>query len=947
MKQIHTFICCILTLAISAPMFGQISFSDQSNLLANPGVTSGVAIGVADMNGDGLDDIIRMDNGSQLFVEFQSPDGQPFTSLDFGSVQGGPWAVVAADANNDGFCDIMAGGAYDNIKFLKNIDGTSFEMSVLANSNIFVQGSNMADINNDGNLDIFACHDDAESRIYEGDGEGNFVSADSWIDMATVPASDNSGNYGSLWTDFDNDRDIDLYIAKCRIGVGNQEDPRRINALFTNDGQNNYAEQADKYGLKIKYQSWTSDFGDIDNDGDLDCFITNHDHQLQILENDGAGHFTDISDEAGVSSAPIQNYVQGIMRDLDNDGYLDLIVAQPTVFFRNNGDKTFTQIFPIGDNFGSVAAGDLNHDGFVDLFVAYQNGFNNPSNTPDALWMNNGNDNHYLAVGLQGVESNRSGVGARIEIHGPWGIQIREVRAGESYGITNSLTKIFGLGEMTSVDHLVVHWPSGQTDILKDVPADTCMTIVEGTSCSLGDFTVELDGSAVLCPGESVTMMAPEGYTYLWSNGTSEQSLTVTEEGNYSVVIVDDMGCAAASQVVSILENPDETPTIEPFGDTEFCEGGDVVLISSAADSYEWSTGETGENIIVTQTGDYFVTVPGACGEYTSEAIHVEVVPNAGSPMSDDVTVIEGNMATLEATGAEPHWYDSEMATEPLGTGSTFETEALFDDATFYVEDVNSFGGGEYPTGMTEHIGSNYNGNNFNGQVLFDAFEAFTLLEVTVETDQAGAREIQLLDVDDNVLDSKMVTLLVGDSVVELGFEVAPGFGYKLVTNTTVNQSSLGTNSPRLLRSDEGVDYPYEVPGVISVTNSNFGSGFYYYFFDWKIDVPSLDCASERVPVEVDVVPNSINEVEPYGTLTVQPNPSNGQFILGLTALESGEAQLSISDLTGRQILSENFEAVQGVQQNREINLGQVPSGVYFLKVTSGERAGWLKLIVE
>lgn len=946
MKHLYLILTTLVFALFGTAAFGQFSFSDQSSLLENQNVTSGVAIGVADMNGDGLDDILRMSDGSNLMVEYQSADAQPFTSLDFGPVSGSSWAIAAADMNNDGYCDIMTGGAYNNVKVLTNMAGTDFSLGVVANSNIFVQGSNFADIDNDGSLDIFACHDDGESRIFAGDGLGNFTSADDWIDMATTPASDNSGNYGSMWTDFDNDRDLDLYIAKCRIGVTDQNDPRRINALFVNDGENNYSEEAGKYGLKIKYQSWTADFGDIDNDGDLDCFITNHDHSLQILENDGAGHFKDISMDAGVGNAPITEYVQGIMRDLDNDGFIDLVVAQPPLFFRNNGDKTFTEMFPISADFGSVAAGDLNHDGFVDLFVAHQNGFNNPSNTPDKIWMNDGNDNHFLTVNLQGMESNRSGVGARIEIHGPWGIQIREVRAGESYGITNSLASHFGLGEAQMVDHVVVHWPSGQMDVLSGVGADQFITIEEGLTCHLDDFIVEMNGDAVLCEGESTMLTAPSGYTYLWSNGSTEQNLTVEKAGNYSLVLLDEDGCAAASDIIAILESPDETPTIEAFGDTEFCEGGDVVLIASEAASYEWSNGEVSENITVTTAGEYFVTVPGACGEFTSESIMVEVLPSAAPVTQDEYIPAAGQTAVLQATGASPHWYVSETSVVPMGIGNTFETPVINEETTFYVSDLNEYGGGEFDGGMPQHQGSNFNGNNFNGQVLFDAHAMFTLKQVTVGTDVAGAREVQLLDANDVVLATKQFDLPLGESVIDLNFVVEAGTGYKLVTNSDVNQSTLGTDSPRLLRSDEGVNYPYEVPDVLTITNSNYGSGFYYYFFDWKIDVPSTDCESERVPATVFIGVNAAQEVLPFGNMSVQPNPSSGLFKLALTAIESGEAHLTISDLRGAKVYSEKFGTVQGTAQTREIDLGTVPGGMYFMKITSGERAGWMKLMV-
>ncbi|MFN8338873.1 MAG: VCBS repeat-containing protein [Saprospiraceae bacterium] len=82
------------------------------------------------------------------------------------------------------------------------------------------------------------------STIWRNTGNGNYVRDDMGIDMTSDPASDNSGNYGIVFTDFDNDGDQDFYISKCRAGVTDPNDGRRINQLFVNDGANHYTEMA-------------------------------------------------------------------------------------------------------------------------------------------------------------------------------------------------------------------------------------------------------------------------------------------------------------------------------------------------------------------------------------------------------------------------------------------------------------------------------------------------------------------------------------------------------------------------------------------------------------------------------------------------------------------------------------------------------------------------------
>lgn len=136
------------------------------------------------------------------------------------------------------------------------------------------------------------------------------------------------GSYGSVWSDVDNDGDLDLYIARCKHGVDDPGDGRRINQLFWNNGNGTYTQDLTNVsGLRIGAQSWTADFGDIDNDGDFDCLVTNHDVSSQLLENDGAGHFTDISASSDVLNTITGLTAQGIFRDFDNDGFVDILVA--------------------------------------------------------------------------------------------------------------------------------------------------------------------------------------------------------------------------------------------------------------------------------------------------------------------------------------------------------------------------------------------------------------------------------------------------------------------------------------------------------------------------------------------------------------------------------------------------------------------------------------------
>lgn len=488
----------LLLLLMLCPVIsiGQISFTSGNSALINASLSSGVAIGVVDMNGDGLDDIIRLDNASSLEIEYQNTNGN-FTRFNYGTTGGSKWGMAIADVDRNGYNDILIGGAYNGLKiYSANSNGTDYSPTTLTN-NIFVQNLNFADIDNNGTIDVFACHDVGVSKAFSNDGTGAMTENNGLINAVSTVPSDNSGNYGSIWIDYDNDDDLDLYIAKCRLGVSNANDGRRINLLFENDGNNNFTEVGPARGLVPLGQSWSASFEDIDNDGDLDCVIVNHDISTMILENDGTGNFSDITSTSGIATS-LDNLndggIQVIMEDFDNDTFVDIFITARNGshrLYKNDGDKTFTEVsnpfpLPFGVNrIQSAAVGDLNNNGFLDVMAGFASGYNGPSSSrPDRLYFNNGNANNWSQILLEGGTSNINGIGARIEIYGTWGKQIREVRSGESYGIMNSLKTHFGLGTATAITKIVVKWPSGNVDELLNPTINQSLVISEGSTLS-------------------------------------------------------------------------------------------------------------------------------------------------------------------------------------------------------------------------------------------------------------------------------------------------------------------------------------------------------------------------------------------------------------------------------------------------------------------------------
>jgi len=481
-------------------------FVDSSELLNNQNSRSGAPMAVADMNGDGLDDIVHVSATRYVEIEYQQPDGSFTVSPEIDTMLMS-WSISVADLDANGYNDFFVGDSNSwKAIYMANDDGSAYNRQDLSGPGIFVQCSSFADINNDGDLDFFVCADTSKSLVYHGDGTGALSMTYETLDPISTVPSDNSGNYGNVWSDFDLDGDIDLYISKCRQGVNNPNSGERLNSLFQNNGDGTYSEVAEAVGLLPRGQTWASDFGDIDNDGDLDAFVLNHDYvegdaPSHLYENDGDNNFTAITEEAGIRAAldDVGLGIQTYFGDFDNDGWLDLLISSGNgdhqVLF-NDGDGTFTldnSVLPVGNRtMQSFAIGDLNNDGSLDIMGGFGSGFNSPTGNPDRLLLNPATDgNNWLKVHLTGVESNLSAVGAVVQISGSWGTQTREIRAGESYGISHSLTEHFGLGTDAMVESVTITWPSGTVDVIDDVDVNQTIDVSEG--CSV-EFFEDADG---------------------------------------------------------------------------------------------------------------------------------------------------------------------------------------------------------------------------------------------------------------------------------------------------------------------------------------------------------------------------------------------------------------------------------------------------------------------
>ena len=222
------------------------------------------------------------------------------------------------------------------------------------------------------------------------------------------------------------------------------------------------------------------------------------------------------SEELGFNSVPTagQSIVAG---DFDNDMDVDAYIVatatatnRPNVLYENQGDGTFIAVENAGGargtNLGigeSVTTVDYDLDGFLDLFVA--NG-KEPLlfalDAPYQLFRNQGNENHWLQIDLEGIVSNRDGIGAKVFATAGGITQLREQSGGIHNKVQNHQRIHFGLAEYTTVEELVIEWPSGMVQKLHDIPADQLIRIIEPS----GSFI----------PGQPTYQVGAEARVFLW-----------------------------------------------------------------------------------------------------------------------------------------------------------------------------------------------------------------------------------------------------------------------------------------------------------------------------------------------------------------------------------------------------------------------------------------------
>ncbi len=438
----------------------------------------GFGVAVGDYDNDGFEDLyITTLQGGHLYHN----DGNGhFTDVTAkaGVDDGGLWGTSAAfgDYDNDGYLDL----------YVANYVELDLNNLPLFGSSVFCQYRGIPVSCGPRGLK------GARDRLYHNNGDGTFT------DVTEKMNIDPDGNYGLgvIWGDYDKDGCLDLYLA----------DDSTPSMLYHNDCHGGLVESGvvagGAYSADGREQAGMGvDFGDYDNDGWPDLAKTNFsDDANNLYHNDHDGGFTDLAAPSGFGPISIPFLGFGLkFLDFDNDGWKDVFVAnghvnpqvdahafgvsyaERALLFHNRGGGKMEEVGPQAGaalNERHVARGaavaDFDNDGALDILVTRLG-------EPPALLRNTGaKSGHWIRIKTIGTRSNRDGFGARIEVTAGGLTQMDEVRANSSYLSASDPRPHFGLGESKTVDSIVIHWPSGTVDTIRNEQADQTITVQEG-----------------------------------------------------------------------------------------------------------------------------------------------------------------------------------------------------------------------------------------------------------------------------------------------------------------------------------------------------------------------------------------------------------------------------------------------------------------------------------
>ncbi|MFZ1806321.1 MAG: FG-GAP-like repeat-containing protein [Cyclobacteriaceae bacterium] len=454
-----------------------------------------------DYDNDGDEDLILVQLTFFVLNEttpygFQNNGDGTFTSVNAGFEVSGYLSGAVSDYNNDGNLDIfITSSTTENLLYQGNGDFTFTKVdpnpvgeNILDFENASLTAS-WVDYDNNGLLDLFVSNQDSEELLFSQ------TSLDVFTKITTGEiVTFNSRTNTNAWADYDNDGDMDVFV------LNNSDGPPSPNRLYKNNGDGTFTHVTGlAFDADLDAGAFGASWGDYDNDGDMDLFLAVQEGAANLLyRNNGAGgsyNFTKVTGSP-VTSPITTPFFGSAWGDIDNDGDLDLLlsgVLGENIIYKGDGAGNFGAITneKFNDsrlaNFG-VSLGDYDNDGFLDLAAGTldpqifgNEEFSGPG-VNSLLFKNNQTSSaskNWLKVKLVGTTSNKSAIGARLTLTAGGKTQIREITTSSGFGGQNSLIAHFGLGSAASITSLQIKWPSGIVQSLSNVTVNQTLAITE------------------------------------------------------------------------------------------------------------------------------------------------------------------------------------------------------------------------------------------------------------------------------------------------------------------------------------------------------------------------------------------------------------------------------------------------------------------------------------
>jgi hypothetical protein len=560
MKYVAVRICFLIISSIPLCLKAQIF----TNSAPQWGITQhnwdgvyGSGVSTLDWNMDGWDDL-TFGNSSGTVRTFINNQGNGFTTIHLPiSQQTESKSIMWLDIDGDGDMDFYYTDANGRTEILENVSDTLFinvtALTNIAQVDVETEGSSWADYDNDGDLDLYIC------RYYESEedlgaeyrnvlmrNEGDFqftdVTAESYTGIY-VRAS-----FQSVWYDWDRDGFQDLFVINDKDGA---------NTLFHNLQNGQFEDIASQVGLDVSLDAMSATLGDYNSDGITDIYISDsgigiNPQGSKLFRGTQSGVYIEESELLGVNL--IEFCWAAVWIDIDNDTDLDLFISehdpvnpyQENFLFKNSGTTSSTPFefnlvsTDVYDtdllNSHTVASGDFDRNGWIDFVV------HNVGNHTARIWMNSGftsDPTNYIQIGLLGQLSNTVGVGSWIEVSAGGITQAKSTHCGENYLGQEGLYEHFGLGETSFVDSLKIEWPSGIIDkyYSLDIGNDTEPRALYTEGYSACPHV----SNTVLCDSETVTVSATpfwEDAEVVWSyQETAPQDSGLDEIQPYEILL--------------------------------------------------------------------------------------------------------------------------------------------------------------------------------------------------------------------------------------------------------------------------------------------------------------------------------------------------------------------------------------------------------------------------